>query len=255
MKKVFSLMMCLVAFAALSACGGTGSKDGGGDGSKDGGGDGSKCGANCAMLDAAMKPYTDGTVQAQYWVTVHANAEAGQYWETTSKMSGMEYKTKWQVAAKDGDNWIVETTSTMMGQGYVLAYCVDPSKKMEDHVNVLKAWIGKPNGKPTEIKVMEYKDPGTGTATESDWTMDTKTEDFSDVEMGGMKWSGKKTTMTGKHKNGKDWMETTSWTANDGWFGGVIKTTNKGESSGYAYESSTELTAANKDGKPWLSWG
>jgi hypothetical protein len=119
---------------------------------------------------------------------------------------------------------------------YVIAYQVDTSVAMGE-VNVTKAWIGKPGDAGTEIQVMEKPEPvADGTTTNYEMTE----EDFTDVEMAGRKWSGKLITIKG------DGWESKSWTATDGWFGGVIKT----EASGMV----TQLTAIGEDAKPLLKW-
>lgn len=238
MKK----LIALVAFAAVfgvASCGGVGvGGDSGGDsGNKDSGG-----GFDMAQMQIDM--YKNGTMQATYWVVLHADAAAGQYWETTSisNYGAGEQKAvySWQVAAKDGDNFIVEQD---MGQGYILAYLVDPSKKWEDGANVSKAWIGKKDAKPEEIKVMEYKKPEGGTTGEAP-KAEVTTEEVT-YAAAGKDWACTLTTTK------TDSMEMKSWVCKDAWFGGVIKTWMKMA----AGESSTELTKFGTDGKPWLNWG
>lgn len=247
MKKAFGLVCCLVAFAALAACAtGNGGKDGGGDGGKN---CGTKCGGGGD--NPMMQIMYDNTKEAMYWVPCHKDAAAGQYWETKMTAAGQTSTEKWQIAAIQDGMPIVEQLTQW---GFVIAYHVDTNAS-EGAPNVVKAWKGKPNGKPEEIPVMKKPEP-TGTEPgPSDWIVETKEEDFFDVEMGGGKWSGKKITMTMKHKNGKDWSETVTWKADNAWFDGVIKMTSTGEFSGYKSESSKELVATKSDSAAWLSWG
>lgn len=242
MKKFFGLMCCVVAIAAMAACGSTGN---GGDGNKDG----NKCGGGDNPMMNAM--YDACKEAPLWWVSVHANPEAGQYWETKTKNPYQEYTETWQIAAIVDGNPIVEQKTQF---GYILAYHVDLSVA-EGGANVVKAWKGKPKGKPEELPLAKKPEPTGGEPGPSDWTSETKEEDFSDVEMGGGKWSGKKITITSKHKNGKDWSEIITWKANDSWFDGVIKWVMSSENAGNKFEMTKELTAFNSEGKPWLSWG
>ncbi|GIK53073.1 MAG: hypothetical protein HPKKFMNG_01010 [Planctomycetes bacterium] len=247
MKKL--LMLCsFVSVLAVAACGGGGAA-GSGDGGKCGG---SGCGGTTEnpMAQMMVDQYKNGTSKAMYYVALHKDAKAGQYWEvkSTSEFSGYksENTDKWQVAAVTGDGPIVE--NFMGSMGIVLAYLIDTSKSAEDAMktgNVKKAWVGKPGDAPAEIKIMDIPTGGeTGPAPEKNY--EDKTEDFTDVEIAGGKWSGKKFWM--KMKDGS--MESTTWTATNGWFNGLIKM----ESKMAAGTSNMELSKFGEDGKPWLKW-
>jgi len=238
MKK----LMALVAFAAVcsvAACGGgMGGGDSGGSGDSGGGDSG---GFDMAQMTIDM--YKNGTMSATYWVTVHADPKAGQYWETTSTSNYGAGETKstmaWGVAKVDGGHAWVEND---MGQGYILAYDVDLSKTMEDGHNVVKAWIGKKGAKAEEIKVMEYKKPEGGTTGEAP-KYEMTTEEVT-LNAAGKDWACTLTTTK------MDGTEMKTWVCKDAWFGGVIKTWMKMS----AGESSSELTKFGEDGKPWLNW-
>ncbi len=230
MKKVFFSMFAMMAIVAMSACGG-------GDITGD---DGDGCGDGCSgdsggvdMAEMMMQPYLDGTVKASYWIGIHDDPQAGQYWEKTTTMSGMETVNKWVVAARDGDTCIVEND---MGQGYALAYKLDLTAEMGD-VNVTEAWIGKLGEKGEAIEVMAKPEPAEtgGEAPE----YETTTEDFS-VDLAGMTWTGTLTTTKG------DGWESKVWMADNGWFDKVVKM----ESGAMV----TELTAAGEDAEPLLDW-
>lgn len=237
MKKLFALLICVGLTAVVAACGGGSSGD---DGSSCGGG---SCDGGTSKMDSSdstIDMYKNGTIKASYWITVHADAKTGQYWETSSEAYGTKMTNRWQVANVDGSTVIVENQMKMDSEyavsDYVIAYQVDTSVAMGE-VNVTKAWIGKPGETGTEITVMEKPEPvADGTTTNYEMTE----EDFTDVEMAGGKWSGKLVTVKG------DGWESKSWTATNGWFGGVIKT----EASGMV----TELTAFGEDATPLLKW-
>lgn len=246
MKKLLAL--CSVALIlAVAACGG--GKSGGGSSSDGGGG-----GCN-PMADMMVKSYKDGQAKAMYAVALHADAKAGQYWvtKTVSDYGGAksEMTDKWQVAAVSPEGVVVE--QFMGTYGIVLAYLVDPAVSKEDSWkkgNVKKAWVGKPGEAPAEITVMEVPKPAdtTGPAPEKNYT--DKTEDFKDVEMGGGKWSGKMFWM--KMNDGS--MEMSTWTADNAWFNGVIKTESKMAAGSSTMTLEKFGEGFEKDGKPWLKW-
>jgi hypothetical protein len=248
MKKLLALCS-VVMILAVAACGGGG---GGGGGSSDGGNGG---GGNCnPMADIMLKQYTDGTQKAMYAIALHADAKAGQYWITkmVSDYGGAksEMTDKWQVAAVSPDGVVVE--NFMGSYGIVLAYLVDPSVSKEDSWkkgNVKKAWAGKPGEAPTEIKVMEVPKPVEGgPAPEKNYT--NGEEKFTDVEMGGGKWSGTKTWM--KMNDGS--MESSTWTADNGWFNGMIKMESKMAAGSSTMTLEKFGEGFEKDGKAWLKW-
>lgn len=238
MKKLMA-MMAFAALCSVAACGGgTSGGDSGGDSS---GGDSGSSGFDMAQMTIDM--YKNGTMKASYWCTVHADPKAGQYWETTSTSNYGGAETKmtmsWQIAKVDGSSAWVESD---MGQGYILAYAVDLTKKMEDGANVTKAWIGKKDAKAEEIQVMEYKKPEGGTTGEAP-KVDVTTEEVT-LNAAGKDWA---CTLTTTKMEGS---ESKMWISKDGWFGGMIKMWSKMS----AGESTTELTKFGEDGKPWLNW-
>jgi hypothetical protein len=238
MKKLFALLMVVGLTAVVAACGGGGGGDDGGDGCTGSGCSGG--GSKTDSSDGTIDMYKNGTIKASFWITVHAEPATGQYWETSSEAYGTKTTNRWQIANVDGTTVIVENQMKMDSEyamsDYVIAYEVDTSVAMGE-VNVKKAWIGKPGEAGTEIQVMEKPEPvADGTTTNYEST----TEDFTDVEMAGGKWSGKLTTTKG------DGWESKVWVADNGWFGGVIKT----EASGMV----TQLTAFGTDAKPLLKW-
>lgn len=237
MNKVFALV-AFMAVLALAACGGTGVGGGDDDGNGgDTGGGGDKMDGSQGTIDM----YVNGTIEASYWIQVHADPKPGQYWETGSEAYGNVMTYRWQVAVVDGSTAVIEQQSKMdseyMVSDYVIAYEVNLDAG-EGEANVTKAWIGKPGEKPAEIKVMAKPEPTCGGCGTTDYEMTE--EDFSGVELGGGTWSGKLVTIKG------DGWESKSWTATDGWFGGLIKT----EAGGMV----TELKAFGDDATPLLDW-
>jgi hypothetical protein len=221
--KTLAALIAFVGVIALAACGSTGGGDGGGCG----GGGGSD------MTDTMV----DNVKEATHTIGIHANAEAGQYWETSSEAYGTTTTMRWQVSKVEGSSAIVEMRMTAKGPAsydYVTAYEVDTSKG-QGEPNVTKAWVGKPGEAGKEIAVMAVQSGGCNTAN-----YEKSEEDFADVEMAGGKWSGKIVTM-----KGEGW-ESKSWMAENGWFGGVIKT----EAGGMV----TSLTAFGTDASPILKW-
>lgn len=240
MKKVFALVV-FMGVLALAACGSTGDGDGG-DGEACGGGE---CGGSSKTdsTDMMMQGYIDGQQEAMYMVQLHDDPVAGQYWETSYTMAGVgTTTTRWQVAKVDGDTAIVEQQTKMEGDysmyDYVIAYEVDTTvDETAGDANVTKAWIGKPGEKPQEIGVMAKPEATCGgEAPEYEMTE----EEFTDIAMADGTWSGTLTTIKG------DGWESKTWKADNGWFGGIIKT----ESGGMV----TELTAWGEDAEPLLDW-
>jgi hypothetical protein len=181
------------------------------------------------MSQSTIDMYVNGTIKASYWVVVHKDPKAGQYWETFYEAYGTKTTNRWQVASVDGDTAVVENQMKMNSayakSNYVLAYEVNlkaeqPKDGGKIEANVTKAWIGLPGKEGKEIKVMEVPEPVAGGAPAAKVEMNE--EEFKDLELGGGKWSGKKMTMKG------DGWEYTAWTADKGWFGGVIKTETSG---------------------------
>ncbi|MCA8912873.1 MAG: hypothetical protein KDB82_14310 [Planctomycetes bacterium] len=236
MKKVFAFLM-FVGVIALAACGSTG-------GSDDGSGCGGECSGGCSgssKMDnsqSTIDMYVNGTQKAMYWVTVHENPEAGQYWETSSDMSGMKMTTHWQVSKVDGNTAIIEQEQMMdseyMVSDYVIAYKVDLSVEAGG-VNVTAAWVGKPGEDGTAIEVMEMPEATCGGCAPE---VESTTEDFSDLALADGTWAGKVTTTNMNGTESKVWM------ADNGWFGGMVKM----QSGDYV----TELTKYGTDAEPLL---
>lgn len=174
--------------------------------------------------------------EALYVVTMHKDPKVGQYWESGSEAYGSTTTTRWQVAKLDGTTAIVEyqlkSVSEYVKYDYVLAYEVDLSKAAGE-ANVTKAWVGKPGAKGNKIDVMA-KPKG---ATKADKPAEEK---FTDLELAGGKWSGTVYTYKG------DGWESKTWMAENGWFGGLIKS----EAAGFV----TELKKYGEDAKPLLKW-
>lgn len=239
MKKVFAFLM-FAGVMALAACGSSGGGDGGGDGEACGGGCGGGGTEKMDSSDSTIDMYKNGTIKAQYWVGVHADPAAGQYWETGSEAYGTKTTQRWQVAKVDGGTaiieWQMKTDSEYAMSDYVIAFEVDLGVTTAGDVNVKKAWIGKPGEAGAEIQIMEKPEATCGGTANYEMTE----EAFSDVEIAGKKWSGKLITM-----KGEGW-ESKSWNADGGYFGGVIKT----EAAGMV----TELKASGDDATPLLKW-
>lgn len=239
MKKVFAFLM-FAGVMALAACGSSGGGDGGGDGEACGGGCGGGGTSKMDSSDSTIDMYKNGTIKAQYWVGVHADPAAGQYWETGSEAYGTKTTQRWQVAKVDGGTaiieWQMKTDSEYAKSDYVIAFEVDLGVTTAGDVNVKKAWIGKPGEAGAEIQIMEKPEATCGGTANYEMTE----EAFSDVEIAGKKWSGKLITM-----KGEGW-ESKSWNADGGYFGGVIKT----EAAGMV----TELKASGDDATPLLKW-
>lgn len=240
MKKFFGFLM-FVGVIALAACGSTGGgDDGGACGEACGGG---SCGGSSKMdsSQSTIDMYVNGTIKAQYWVTLHEGAAAGQYWETSGEAYGTTTTQRWQVAKVDGDmaivEWEMKSDSEYAMSDYVIAFAVDTTVTTPGDVNVTQAWIGKPGEAGQEISIMEKVDATCGGTSDYEVT----TEDFTDVEAGGGKWSGTLTTTKGEG------FEMKSWAAKDGWFGGIIKTEMNGATQ-------SELTAFGEDATPLLAW-
>ncbi len=240
MKKLFAAI-AFMGVCSLAACGGGSGTDGG-----DSGGDG--CGGGCSggssKMDGSQSTidmYVNGTMKASYWVQVHAEPAAGQYWEMSYEMSGMKNVTRWQVTKIDGSTAIIENQMKMdseyMVSDYTIAYEVNLGAA-EGEANVTKAWIGKTGEAPKEIQVMEKPAPACGGCTGA--TADVKEEAFTDLEMAGMKFSGKIWITNAGGTESKTWM------ADNGWFNKIIKM----ESGSF----SQSLTAAGTDAAPLLKW-
>jgi hypothetical protein len=170
--------------------------------------------------DAVLKAYKEGTNKVPYWVVVHADPKAGQYWETSCEVGGGVTTTRWQVASVDGTTAIIEQQSKVESKYFIsdhaLAFKVDLNVKAGE-VNVTKAWAGRPGKQAFEVQVMEK--PAAQPENPSDNPgYELVEEDFKDLELAGKKWSGKKSTY-----KGRGW-ESSSWVATGGWFGGVLKT-------------------------------
>jgi hypothetical protein len=227
MKKLSACLM-FVGLLALSACGG------GGMGGSSGNGGGGAGGGKMDNTEATVNMYLDGTMQASYWIQVHADPQVGQYWETSMDAHGTLMTNRWQVSAIDGDHAIIEHLNEMdsdfMESSYVIAYRVDLTAG-DYEPNVLQAWIGIKGEAGEEISIMDVPEAtgnGEGVAPDE--------ESFSDVEIAGKAWSG--TKYTTEHA--------TWWQADDAWFNGQIKM----DASGMV----TELTAFGDDAEPLLNW-
>lgn len=233
MKKVFALI-AFMGVIALAACGSTGGGDGGESCGGGCGGDGGS--SKMDSTQSTIDMYLNGTMKASYWVQLHENPEAGQYWETTMEMSGMVMTTRWQIAAKDGDTVVVEHQSKMDSEyavsDYVVAYQVDTTKGMGE-ANVTAAWIGKPGEKGQEIEVMEVPEATCGGCGGTE----PETEEFSGLELAGGTWEGTIYINGGSR----------TWMASNGWFGGMIKTETDGTTG-------IVLSSFGTDAEPLLAW-
>jgi hypothetical protein len=201
---------------------------------------------NEEMADMMLETYKN--MGAMFYVQIHEDPKAGQFWvtKTSSEFSGTKFESTqaWQVTKVEGDKATVENDT---GFGVILAYQVEFKKKVANFNNVKKAWIGKVGGKAEELKIMENA-AGAG-EDEDDGEEPAKpeapaAEDFKDLEIGGGTWSGKKTTVV---------MEAGTsiiWIADKGWFGGMVKM----EFSMEAGSTKTELTSHGENGEAWLKW-
>ncbi|MHC4841194.1 MAG: hypothetical protein ACYTDT_09605 [Planctomycetota bacterium] len=220
MKKIIALM-AVVACLSLVACGSTGTGGGGGD--DDNGG---KTDSSQMTLDALT--------EATYWVQVHADPVAGQYWETEMEMSGMLMTTRWQVTKVDGDTAIVENQMKMdseyMVSDYVLAYEVNLAAG-EGEANVTKAWKGLPGEAGTEMDIMAKPEPVCGGCAP-----EQETEEFTGFEAAGGTFEG--TIYITEYAK--------TWMASNGWFNGMVKMEAGGNTS--------LLTAMGEDAEGILSW-
>ena len=194
--------------------------------------------------DMMIEMYASGEIKASWWVTLHEDPAAGQFWETSSESYGTTTTQRWQVVKVEGQRaiieWQMKTESDYAVSNYVLAYLVKLGVEAGD-VNVLQAWIGKPDKKAGDVEIMEKAEYAEDAETPSE-DYETTEEEFSDLELAGGKWSGKVVTVKGEG------FEVKTWTATDAWFGGVIKT----ELVGAEYVS--ELSAFGDDARPLLKW-
>jgi hypothetical protein len=188
--------------------------------------------------DQTMDMYKSGTMQAMYWVRLHKDLKAGQYWETWMEAHGTTFMNRWQVASIDGDEAVVENRNRMVSEfmvsDYVVAYRVNLKAK-DEAANVKKAWIAKPGEEPYEITIMEVPE-SVREGNDAPGGEEVKEEKFEDLEVAGKKWSG--TLYTTEHAK---W-----WEADDGWFTGMVRM----DSSGMI----TELKRFGDDAKPLLKW-
>lgn len=195
--------------------------------------------------DMIVDMYVSGKMKASYYAGVHKDPVAGQYWVTksTSRFGESEHimTTAWQVAKVVGTKVIVENDP---GQGYVLAYEVDTTKKADEHDNVTRAWIGKPGKAPKAIEVMVMPKPDADEGGVEAPQPEPVTEDFSGLKLAGGVWSGKKTSFK------MDNYTSTTWIADKGWFGGMVKL----EYSMANGNGSTVLEQFGDNGEPWLKW-
>ncbi len=199
MKKLL-VLICLLSIAAVAACQTTGENNK--PANKCGGGG---CSTKKAPVDV-YKEYLDGKREAPNNVPVPGTLGVGQIWEVSFKKGDKTGKESLQVVHRIRRNLIIEH---LTADGFVMAYEIDRSRKPEQG-NVSRAWIGKKGDVPTEIKVGK----GWAMPDASNWTSGSS-EPFSDVEMGGKKWTGFVYTKGGSK----------AWVAERGYFNGIIKTT------------------------------
>ncbi|MCC6464259.1 MAG: hypothetical protein IT463_02835 [Planctomycetes bacterium] len=245
MKKLLGLCAFALTFSMV-ACGSTGGGGGGdnGGGCNGGGCNGGGCnGGGSSKMDGSQSTidmYVNGTMKAPHTVMVHADPKAGQYWEHSMDTAGTKMTMRWQVAKVDGTTAVIEYQSKMDSQymvsDYVVAYQVDLSVKMGDAANVTKAWVAKPGEAGKEIQITPFEKVAGGTEGEK-----PKEEAFTDLEMAGKKFSGKIYIMTVAGTESKSWM------ADNGYFGGLLKT----ESGGTVGMS---LSACGEDATALLKW-
>ncbi len=178
--------------------------------------------------------------KVSYRVSVHKDVEVGQYWQTESEMYGSKNTFRWQVTQVDGDTAIIEFQMTGKSEhskyDYVTAYKIDLTKKVGE-ANVTKAWIGRPGTTAREVGVMAKPEASDDAGAPY---IETKDENFADLEFAGAKWSGKVISLKG------DGWESKSWIADVGWFDGIIKN----EVGGMV----TVLTAFGRDAKALLKF-
>lgn len=207
---------------------------------------------NEELAEMMLKMYAEGEMKVMYAVALHAYPKAGQLWKTTtiSKFGDYEQKASelWQVSKVEGKQALVENRNS--SYGIIIAYLVDTTVTGDEiwkKGNVRKAWVGKKSEAPKEAEVMEvYKPEGGEEAQPPEKNYAETSEAFKDLEIAGRKWSGKKTTM--KMNDGS--FENTIWTAENGWFSGVLKMDYKMESG----TMTQELTRVSSSAKPLLKW-
>lgn len=221
--------------------------------------------------DKLIARYTEGDwFRAPSFIPVHANPAVGQYWQTTTTVGKTRFVRTRQIVKVEKDYVIVEDRTTYRTlddsrapdvayhdnpvPGMVLAYKVDTQKGAKEalnHGNVIQAWIGKPGDRPRRIKnIMDPPYPAPEAASDANsprlaYSVVSRGEPFTET-LAGKIWTGKKvTSLFGSADLAA--MGGAEWRADDGWFGGVIRSI---DTSG-ALE---ELSALGDDGEPWLLW-
>lgn len=197
--------------------------------------------------DVTIRGYTEGTDKAPWFIALHSDPKAGQYWEVGSDSFEIQTSTRWQVTQVSDETALIEQRikldAEMFKSDYVIAYRVDLSPE-EGEPMITRAWIAEPGRKPQRIKVSEMpaKDPAKKAEKPDDKAdPEDEGEAFKDLELAGGVWAGK--LFTRKF----DDMTTKLWVAETGWFDKVVKTT-----AGDDYEQ--KLQAFGYDATALLIW-
>lgn len=183
----------------------------------------------------------DSMTVAAYIVLIHEDPEIGQYWETEMEMYGKAISTtRWQVVSVDGDTAIIENLNKSDAEygswEYVIAYEIDLSVE-DGKANVTKAWKGLPGEAGTELEIMEEVTPEEDDESPE---IETEEEDFTDLELAGVKFSGKIVSTDTAGNTSK------VWTADNGWFNKMVKME--------INDMTMELVEIGDDCEPLLKW-
>jgi len=117
------------------------------------------------------------------------------------------------------------------GQGYVLAYLVDPAvgwTPQSNEPNVVRAWIHRGDDTPRLLTVednSQFDARGKQELAVFDSELTRKdTKKFSGLRLAGRGWQGELTTVRIGER-----IRAVDWRAQDAWFGGIVKQRYRGE--------------------------
>ncbi len=183
--------------------------------------------AGCAVLPGATptrySQYREGSRRAVATLPLHPGARVGQFYlyRVHSSTIPPRYMSL-TVIGRVNDLLIVELDE---GNGYVLAYLIDPSIRWRpgsDQINVRRAWISRDAtaaylGLIEDSNQLAGRKQREGAVFDSEMTV-IQTRPFDKLRIAGHGWFGEVTTITVGSE-----VRAATWRARDAWFGGLIR--------------------------------